>query len=45
MSDLKGEDQDKFKHAMLCIDTFTQFLSVVPIKSKSEGDFLAGLME
>ena len=39
MSDLKGEDQDKFKHAMLCIDAFTKFLSVVPIKSKSEGDF------
>ena len=40
MSDLKGEDQDKFKHARLCIDTFTKILSV-PIKSKSEGDFFS----
>ena len=30
---------------MCCIDSFTKFRTVVPIKSKGEPDFLAGLME
>ena len=31
--------------AMCAIDSFTKILTVVPLKSKSESDFLAGLME
>ena len=45
MSDLKNEEQQRFKLAMCAIDAFTRFLTVVPLKSKAEGDFLAGLME
>ena len=45
MSDLKNEEYQDYKLAMCAIDSFTKFLSVVPIKSKSESDFLAGLME
>ena len=45
MSDLKNEEQQRFKIGMCAIDAFTRFLTVVPIKSKSESDFLAGLME
>ena len=45
MSDLKNEEQQKFKLAMCAIDSFTRFLTVVPLKSKNEANFLAGLME
>lgn len=45
MSDLKDEDQQKFKVALCAIDSFTRFLTVIPLKSKGESDFLAGLME
>ena len=30
---------------MCAIDSFTKFLTADPLKSKSEADFLAGLME
>jgi hypothetical protein len=36
MSDLKSEEQQRFKIGMCAIDAFTRFLAVVPIKSKSE---------
>ena len=45
MSDLKNEEQQQFKLAMCAIDSFTRFLTVVPLKSKNEANFLAGLME
>ena len=45
MSDLKGDEQQDYKLAMCCIDSFTKFLSVVPLKSKNEANFLSGLME
>ena len=45
MSDPKNEEYQDYKSAMCCIDSFTNFLIVVPLKSKSESDFLAGLME
>ena len=45
MSDLKNEEYQDYKLAMCAIDSFTKFLLVVPITSKSESDFLAGLME
>ena len=45
LSDLKDEEQQKFKTALCAIDSFSRFLTVVPLKSKSESDFLAGVME
>ena len=45
MCDLKNEEYQDYKLAMCAIDSFANFLIVVPIKSKSESDFLAGLME
>jgi hypothetical protein len=45
MSDLKNEEYHDYKMAMCTIDSFTKFLAVIPLKSKSESDFLAGLME
>ena len=44
MADLKDEQQ-KFKAALCAIDSFSRFLTVAPLKSKSESDFLAGVME
>ena len=44
MSDLKNEEYQDYKLAMCAIDSFTKFLTVVPLKSKSEADFLVGLM-
>ena len=41
----KNEEYQIFKIAMCAIDSFTKFLIVVPLKSKSESDFLSGLME
>ena len=35
----------KFKIGMACIDIFTKYAVVVPIRSKQIPDFLAGLME
>jgi hypothetical protein len=45
MSDLKNEEYQDYKLAMCAIDSFTKFLTVVPLKSKNESNFLAGLME
>ena len=45
MADLKDEEQQKLKAALCAIDSFSRFLTVVPLKSKSESDFLAGVME
>ena len=45
MSDLKNEEYQDYKLAMACSDSFTKFLTIVPLNSKSESDFLAGLME
>ena len=42
MSDLENQ---KFKIGMIMIDIFTKFISITPIKSKSEGDVAAGLIE
>ena len=41
----KNEEYQDYKLAMCAIDSFAKCLTVVPIKSKSESDFLAGLME
>ena len=41
----KNEEYQDYKLAMCAIDSFTICLTVVPWKSKSESDFLAGLME
>ena len=30
---------------MVCIDSFTKWAAVVPIKSKKEGDVAAGILE
>jgi hypothetical protein len=38
------EDQT-FKVGMICIDIFTKYAIVVPIKSKHEGDVAAGVLE
>ena len=38
------EDQ-KFEQGMLCIDIFTKYAVVVPIKSKTEDDIAAGILE
>ena len=39
MSDLKNEEYQDCKLAMCAIDSFTKFLTVVPLKTKSESDF------
>jgi hypothetical protein len=36
MSDLKNEEYQDYKIAMCAIDSFTKFLTIVPLKSKSE---------
>jgi len=38
-------DNQKYKIGMACIDIFSKYAVVVPIKSKQIPDFLAGLME
>ena len=38
-------DEQNFKIGMIMIDIFTKFMVVVPLKSKTEGDVAAGLME
>ena len=38
------EDQ-KFEQGMLCIDIFTNYAVVVPIKRKKEDDIAAGILE
>ena len=35
----------KFRVGMLCIDIFSKWMTVVPIKSKQPPDVLAGVME
>jgi hypothetical protein len=40
----EGENQ-KFTIAMIMIDAFSKYIAVVPIKSKAEGDTLAGMIE
>ena len=44
MSALKNEEQQKFKIAMCAIDAFTRFLTVVPLKSKNDANFLAKMI-
>ena len=41
-TDLKKQ---KFEQGMLCIDIFTKYAVVVPIKSKAEDDIAAGIIE
>ena len=41
-NDLKKQ---KFEQGMLCIDIFTKYAVVVPIKSKAEDDIAAGIIE
>jgi hypothetical protein len=41
-ADLKNQ---KFEQGMLCIDIFTKYAAVVPIKSKKEDDIAAGILE
>ena len=41
-SDLENR---KFEQGMLCIDIFTKYAVVVPIKSKKENDIAAGIIE
>ena len=41
-TDLKNQ---KFEQGMLCIDIFTKYAVVVPIKSKAEDDIAAGIIE
>ena len=41
-SDLKNQ---KFEVGMICIDFFSKYAVVVPIKSKQEGDVAAGILE
>ena len=41
-TDLKNQ---KFEQGMLCIDIFTKYAVVVPIKSKAEDDIAAGIFE
>ena len=38
-------DNQKFKIGMICIDVFSKYCVIVPIKSKSEGDLAHGLLE
>ena len=42
MTDLENQ---KFKIGFICIDIFTRFCVVVPIKSKQEADVAQGLIE
>ena len=39
ISDLKNEEQQKFKLAVCAIEAITRFLTVVPLKSKNESMF------
>ena len=41
-SDLENQ---KFEQGMLCIDIFTKYAVVVPVKSKKEIDVAAGIVE
>jgi len=38
-------DNQQYKTGMACIDIFSKYATIVPIKSKQSSDFLAGLME
>ena len=38
-------EKQSYKIGMACIDIFSTYATVVPIKSKQSADFLAGLME
>ena len=38
-------EKQKFKVGLLMIDIFTKYMVVIPIKSKSEGDIAAGMIE
>ena len=39
------EPDQKYGIGMLFVDIFTKYTEVIPIKSKADGDVLAGLME
>ena len=42
MSDLKNEEYQDYKMAMCAIDSFTKFLTIVPLKSKIRIRFFSG---
>jgi hypothetical protein len=44
-SDLNKQKTQQFEQGMLCIDIFTNYAVVVPIKTKQEGDIAAGILE
>ena len=39
------ENNEEYDKALLLVDIFSKFIVVVPIKTKSEGDLLAGMIE
>ena len=41
-SDLENQ---KFRTGMICIDIWSKYMNIVPIKSKTPPDILAGMME
>ena len=42
---LEHLQNQKFKVGLVCIDIFSKYAVVIPIKSKSEGDIAAGIIE
>ena len=42
LCDLKNQ---KFKVGLIMIDVFTEYMVIVPIKSKNEGDVASGMIE
>ena len=42
INDLEGQ---KFKVGLLCIDIFSKWMEIIPIKTKEEGDVASGLLE
>jgi hypothetical protein len=44
-SDLQKQTKQQFEQGMLCIDICTKYAVVVPIKSKTEDDIAAGILE
>jgi hypothetical protein len=44
-SDLDKQNTQKFEQGMVCIDIFTKYAVVVPIKTKQDGDIAAGILE
>jgi hypothetical protein len=44
-SDLNKQNTQQFEQGMLCIDIFTNYAVVVPIKTEQEEDIAAGILE